>query len=248
MSDNKGPWQQGEDKGSNFPLGVFLWLGLFLLVGILIWALFVLFPDQASSNDDTYLDIVRLVGILALVSSGLVYARRIKFGEVVRNVSIWTGLAAFLLLGYTYRTELSGIMYRVGGELIPGQAIPSRPNELIITASGDGHFYVNGKANGKRVQFMIDTGASDITLSPQAASRIGIKLKSLQFTQSFDTANGIGLGAPYWLKSFSIGPLEFAETEVSINKTELSESILGMSFLGRFRSFEFRGNKLYLRK
>ena len=248
MSDNKGPWQQGEDKGSNFPLGVFLWLGLFLLVGILIWALFVLFPDQASSNDDTYLDIVRLVGILALVSSGLVYARRIKFGEVVRNVSIWTGLAAFLLLGYTYRTELSGIMYRVGGELIPGQAIPSRPNELIITASGDGHFYVNGKANGKRVQFMIDTGASDITLSPQAASRIGINLKSLQFTQRYRTANGIGLGAPYWLKSFSIGSFGFAETKVSINKSELSHSLLGMSFLEHLQSFEFQGNKLYLRK
>ena len=248
MSDSKGTWQQREDQGKRYPLGVFLWLGLFLFVGILVWALFVLFPDQASSDDDTYLEIVRLLGILALVSSGLVYARRIKFGEVVRNVSIWTGVAAFLLLGYTYRTELSGIMYRVGGELIPGQAIPSRPNELIITASGDGHFYVNGKANGKRVQFMIDTGASDITLSPQAASRIGINLKSLQFTQRYRTANGIGLGAPYWLKSFSIGSFGFAETKVSINKSELSHSLLGMSFLEHLQSFEFQGNKLYLRK
>ena len=133
-------------------------------------------------------------------------------------------------------------------EKIPRQPITLGPNELIITASENGLFYVYGEANGKWLKFMIDTGASCIILSPQAASRIGINLKSLQFTQSFDTANGIGLGAPYWLKSFSIGPLEFAETEVSINKTELSESILGMSFLGRFRSFEFRGNKLFLRK
>ena len=144
MPNKKGPWNQGEGKGSRFPLGAFLWLGLFLFVGILIWSLYSLFPEQASSDDDTYLQIVRLVGILALVSSGLVYARRIKFGEAVRNVSIWTGLAAVLLLGYTYRTELSDIMYRVGGELIPGQAFPSRPNELIIRASEDGHFYVNG--------------------------------------------------------------------------------------------------------
>jgi len=248
MSEKKGPWQQGEDKGSHFPLGKLLWLGLFFLVGILIWTLFDLFPEQASSEADSYLEIVRLFGILVLVSSGLIFARRIKFGEVVRNLSIWTGLAAILLLGYTYRTELYDIMYRVGGELIPGQAITSRPNELIVTASEDGHFYVNGKANGKRVRFMIDTGASDITLGPQTASRIGIDLKSLQFTQRYRTANGIGLGAPYWLKSFSIGSFGFAKTKVSINKTDLSHSLLGMSFLERLQSFEFRGDKLFLRK
>ena len=95
---------------------------------------------------------------------------------------------------------------------------------------------------------MIDTGASDITLSPQAASRIRINLKSLQFTQPYRTANGIGLGAPYWIQSFSIGSFGFAETKVSINESELSHSLLGMSFLERLQSFEFRGNKLVLRK
>ena len=201
MSEKKGPWQQTGDKGSRFPLGVFLWLGLFLFISILIGTLFVVFPDQASS-EDTYLEITRLVGIMVLVSSGLIYARRIKFGEVVRNASIWIGIVSVLFLGYSYRTELSGIMYRVGGELMPGLAVPSGPNEIIITASQDGHFYVNGKANGKRLRFMVDTGASDIMLSPKAASRIGIDLRNLQFTQRYSTANGIGLGAPYWLERF----------------------------------------------
>jgi len=248
MSEKKGPWDQIEEKVSRFPVGVLLWFGLFVFVGLLIWALFVLFPDQSSSEDDTYLEIVRLVGIVALVSSGLVYVRRIKFGELVRNISIWIGLAAVLLLGYTYRTELSHIVYRVSGELIPGQTTNSAPNELMIKASADGHFYVNGKANGKRVRFMIDTGASHITLSPRAASRIGIDLKSLQFTQRYRTANGIGLGAPHWLNSFSIGSFEFLETKVSVNQSDLSHSLLGMSFLERLQSFEFRGDKLYLRR
>jgi len=82
-------------------------------VGALIGTLFILFLDQSSSEDDFYIELVRLVGVLALVASGLIYVRRVKFGEVVRNISIWTGLAAVVLLGYTYRTELSQIVYRV---------------------------------------------------------------------------------------------------------------------------------------
>ena len=248
MSDKEGPWDKTGDRGKRFPWGIFLWLGLLVFVGALIWGLFVFFPDQSSSGDDVYLGLVELVAILALVASGLVFVRRIRFGEVVRNISIWTGLAAVLLLGYTYQTELSQIVYRVSGELVPGQAITSGPNELTIIASADGHFYINGRANGKRVRFMIDTGASDTVLTPQVASRIGIDLKSLQFTQRYQTANGIGFGAHYWLETFSIGPFVFSETKVSINQSEMSESLLGMSFLRRLRSFEFRGKNLYLRR
>ena len=217
MSDPKGPWNQNEERGSHFSLGISLWLGLLVFVALLLWSLFVLFPDQSSSGDEVYLEVVRLVGILALVSSGLVYVQRIKFGEVIRNISIWTGLASVLLLGYAYRPELSHVIYRMSGELIPGQAIVSGANELMIAASADGHFYVNGRANGKRVRFLIDTGASEIVLSPRAAERIGVDLKTLRFTQQYQTANGIGFGAAHWLKSFSIGSFEFSETKVSIN-------------------------------
>lgn len=247
MSEIKGPWRKTKDKSARLSSSVFLWLGLFLIIGILIGTLLVLFPDHASS-EDTYLEITRLVGIMALVSSGLIFARRIKFREAIRNALIWIGIVSVLLLGYTYRAELSGIMYRLGGELIPGLAVPSVPAELVITASVDGHFYVNGKANDKRIRFLVDTGASGIMLSPQAASRIGIDLKNLHFTQHYRTANGIGRGAPYRLKSISIGSFKFENMMVSINKSEMASSLLGMSFLERLQSFEFRGNKLYLRR
>ena len=243
----KSPWNQNEKEGSHFSLGIFLWLGFLVFVVLFLWALFVLFPDQSSSGDDVYLEVVQLVGILALVSSGLVYVQRIKFGEVIRNISIWTGLVSILLLGYTYRTELSHVVYLVGGELIPGQAIVSGTSELMITASDDNHFYVNGKANGKRVRFLIDTGASEIVLSPRAAERIGVDLETLRFTQQYQTANGIGFGANHWLESFSIGSFKFSETKVSINQSAMSQSLLGMSFLKMLKSFEFRGDKLYLR-
>ena len=248
MSDNKGPWeQQSRDKSSRFPLGALLWVALLLAVGAGIWALFVSFPGQMSPQEDSYLYVVGLVALLAVVSSGLIFVRRINLGEVIRNFSIWTGLAAVLLLGYTYRSELTGIFYRVIGELLPGQAIIIEGDTIILSASMDGHFYANGKANGKKLRFMIDTGASDVMLTPRDASRIGIDVERLQFTKTYRTANGVGLGAPYRLNSLAIGSLEYADVAVSVNKSEMVTSLLGMSFLERLQSFEFRGSKLYLR-
>jgi aspartyl protease family protein len=249
MSDENGPWEHNTGgDGPRFPLGVFLWVGLLAVVGIGIWLLSVLFPGQISASEYSRLDIIRLVAILAFVSSGLIFARQINFGEVARNISIWTGLAAIILVGYTYRFELEEVFNRVGGELVPANAVATDDNGLVITASADGHFYVNGRANGQRIRFMIDTGASNITLSPQDASRIGINLSELRFNQRFQTANGVGLGAPYRLDSLSIGSFEFADTRVSVNGADMSTSLLGMSFLERLKSFEFRGSKLYLRR
>ena len=248
MTDKKGPWEQhSRNKERHFPLGLLLWVALLLVVGGGIWALFVSFPGRMSPREDNYLYVVGLVAMLAMVSSGLIFVRRINLGEVIRNISIWTGLAVVLLLGFTYRSELTGIYYRVIGELVPGQAIILEGNTIILSVSRDGHFYANGKANGKKLRFMIDTGASDVVLSPVDASRIGIDVEKLQFTKTYQTANGIGLGAPYRLNSLAIGSLEYAKFAVSVNKSDMVTSLLGMSFLERLQSFEFRGSKLYLR-
>ena len=247
MAEQKGPWRKNKKTGSPYKLGFSLFFGLIISVGLILFALLLWFPHKTSS-DDLFLEIISLLGILALVSSSLIYVRRIKFNEVIKNISIWTGLASVILIGYTYRIELSQIIYRVGGELVPGHAIITRGNEVIITASADGHFYISGKANEKRIRLMVDTGASEITLSPEAAKKIGINLKNLSFTQQFLTANGIGLGAIYWLKNFSIGPYKYRNIKVSINQTDMPVSLLGMSFLEKLDSFEFKGKKLYLRK
>ena len=125
MTEQKGPWHQ-DKKTQVFPWVFFLWLASFCFVGLLLWSLFALFPDQNFSGNDGYLEIVRLIEILALVSSGLLYVQRIKVGEVIRNLSIWTALASIFLLGYTYR------------------------GEVMLTATADWRFYINGRANGKR--------------------------------------------------------------------------------------------------
>ncbi len=248
MPDTRGPWEAPPGpKGPRFPFGVLLWLLLLFAVGVGAWFLSDYFPGRLSS-DEGQIQLVRLLSILALVSSGLLVTRRIRFGEMVRNIALWTGAAAVLVLVYTYQDELSSIGARVGAELFPSDPMVDRNGVLSLTKGPDGHFYAFGSAHGARIRFMIDTGASDIVLTPSDAKRLGIDLKALRYTKIYQTANGRGRGAPYVLDSLAIGPIQFNNVAVSVNEAEMSASLLGMSFLERLGSFEIHGRKLILRQ
>ncbi|MBT3533010.1 MAG: TIGR02281 family clan AA aspartic protease [Rhodospirillaceae bacterium] len=248
MSDNRGPWEPPpERRRSGFPIGVVLWLALMAAVGIGIWLLADRFPGRLSS-DDGQVDLVRLLSILALISSGLLFARRINFSEMARNIALWTGAAAVLVLIYTYQEELLLMAGRVQTELLPGEPVDGADGTVSLTQGRGGHFFATGKANGTSLQFMIDTGATDIVLSPADARRIGIDPASLRYTRIYQTANGTGRGAPYRLATLSIGPIQYRDVRVSINEAEMNNSLLGMSFLRRLSAFEIHGRKLILRK
>ncbi len=226
--------------------GRWLWLILALAFGLGIWLLMKYFPGGLDSEGE-WMELTRLVAILALVSSALLFTRKIKVGDAVRNISIWLGLAALLVLGYAYQDEFRNIGRRIGGELAPGYGQTAGNRSLMITKSADGHFNVVGSANGMRLSFLIDTGATSIILSPADASRIGIDLSTLRYTTITQTANGLGRSAPYRLEELSVGPLTFRDVRVSINQADMSGSILGMSFLDRLNSYEVRGRQLILR-
>lgn len=211
--------------------------GLFVLAG--------LFPGRTSS-DWNEAQIVQLVLILALVSAGVVFGARLRAREVIRNLAIWAGIALTLLLGYAYQDELRDAGIRLRAELIPSYATISKDDATILMAGEDGHFHVVAQANGIAIPFLIDTGASDIVLTPTDAKRLGIDVSALDFARRYETANGVGRGAPFTLASLSVGSVALADVAVSINETDMRESLLGMSFLKRLASFEVQGRKLIL--
>lgn len=208
-------------------------------------ALLLLFPGEIDGVDQT--NALQALGVLALVSSGIVYARGVKLGEAARNVAIWIGIASIALLGYSFRTELSDAFVKVRGELIPAYAIATAPHEMTVTRSADGGFYILGQINGAPVRFVIDTGANGVLLSPDDAKRAGIDVDTLKYASPAETANGVAFMAPIILPQLEVGQMKLASVTAAVNKAPMSSSLLGMAFLRQLDSVEIQGDTLTLK-
>jgi aspartyl protease family protein len=244
MAEPNGPWQTSEERPPSS--GLWAWLGFVVAAGVGVWLLARLFPG-ALETGEAQANFITLAAILTVVSSGVFFARRRPAGEILRNLAIWVALTLVLVLGYTFRDELQQVGTRVASEFAPGQPVSADGNSFVLTAAEDGHFYVLGSVSGTRVRFLIDTGASQIVLSPSDAARIGLDPGALRFTRSYETANGIGRGATATLDNLAIGPVELTDVPVAVNEAEMSTSLLGMAFLNRLESFQIQGRRMVLR-
>lgn len=248
MSEPQSPWARPTpppEPPRRGRVGLWLWLGLLAVVGGALLLAAALLPAERGDMDWT--QALRLFGVLALVSSGLVSARRLDFSRAARMAAGWAAIFLVVVTAYVLRDDIARVAGRVGQALVPAHGVADGPRGLVIGRGDDGAFYVIGKVNGAPVRFVVDTGSTDIALSPADAERAGLHPGDDAFSLPSQTANGVGYGAPATVDSLTVGPIRMTDVPVTINKTPMGASLLGMAFLRRLESFEVRGDRLYLR-
>jgi aspartyl protease family protein len=118
---------------------------------------------------------------------------------------------------------------------------------VVITPSRGGHFRVTGRVDGRRIDFMIDTGASAIALKPEDAAMLGIRPIASDYVAAVKTANGVIRVAPVELDTVEIEDLEVHNVAAMVLPAGVApENLLGLSFLRRLRRFEYSDGKLVL--
>jgi len=245
MSDEQGPWSEPPRQRMNTRRRVWVYLGLLGATALGVFALAKLFPGQVTGSDWFYP--AQDIGMLAVVASAVLASRRFGLVQVARYTAIWAAVAVVMVLAYLLRGDLHDLGQRFRSQLVPAYAAEDAPGVVAIGQSRNGDYVVIGKVNGRPVEFVVDTGASDVVLSPADARRLGIDPTALKFDDVHETANGPGRGARFVVDSLSIGPIQLHDLPVSINAAEMSRSLLGMSVLQRLDSFEFKGGRLLMR-
>jgi aspartyl protease family protein len=119
------------------------------------------------------------------------------------------------------------------------------PNTLVFDAGPDGHFVVPGSANGAPMRFLVDTGATLVMLTPSDARAAGIDPSALVFNAAMRTANGTVPAAVTVLREVRVGGISIGDVRAAII-AKAPQSVLGMSFLSRLKSFEMRQDRLTL--
>lgn len=115
-----------------------------------------------------------------------------------------------------------------------------------ITKDADGHFWAEAAVDGKAVRFLVDTGATAVSLSMADAQRLGIDTSKLTYDYSVITADGRTRAASVKLASVAIAGARVRDVDALVIEKGLETSLLGMSYLGRLSRFEATPQALIL--
>ena len=122
---------------------------------------------------------------------------------------------------------------------------PASSRTLVYHADRRGHFSLTATVNDAPLRLVVDTGASLVALTLDDARAAGIGRSELVFNQLTHTANGTVRFAPVILREIRIGQLSIDNVPAAVIET-LDQSLLGMSFLKRLKSFEVREGALII--
>jgi aspartyl protease family protein len=190
------------------------------------------------------------LGIWALVIAAGILGSGRRFGDIARTLGIWVLVILALVAVYQYRYELQDFANRITVGLVPGSPLSVRDggNTVMIEKLTNGHFGARGDVNGRAVNFIVDTGASSTVLTAADARAVGFDVSSLSFRTPIQTANGAAQAAVAVADTVSIGTITRHRLPVFVVADGmLSDSLLGMNFLGTLSGFEVRGDRMILR-
>lgn len=224
-----------------------LWIMLVVLAGVMIFLVTQRDGSLASIETVDFSSLtVKVVGLVFVLALGITFFRE-RLSQAIETALIWVVIALLLLLGYTYRFELQDVADRVLAELVPGHA--STHGRVVEVARGKGgNFSVVTQINGAHIAMVLDTGASSVVLTHEAAKAAGLPLEVLAYTVNVDTANGRAHAAPITLDQLAIGGIvERAVPALIAQPGQLRTNLLGMTFLNRLESWEVRGDRLIMR-
>jgi aspartyl protease family protein len=222
---------------------------LLILLAVLAGVLFLAAQNEQTVAGLSHLDLASLavkVVLIVVIGSLALTMFRERFTSALQSALIWILIALILAIGYTYRFALADVSERVLAELVPGH-VASRGHTVEVVGSG-GSFSIAAQINNAQIPMVLDTGASSVVLTYDAAKAAGLPVEVLSYTVTVDTANGRARAAPITLDRLAIGGIvERSVPALIAQPGQLHSSLLGMSFLKRLESWEVRGDQLVMR-
>ena len=189
-------------------------------------------------------DIPRLL-YLALLGAAIVawfFAQnRESTGKLVQQATVWGLIFAGVIAAV-------GLWEDIRRTILPGQAISTADGRIVLPRSRDGHYYLTAEVNGAPIDFVVDTGATRISLTRRDAERAGIDLERLAYVETVRTANGSVRAAPVMLDSVSVGPIVERNLRAGVGSGTMHQSLLGMNYLGRYSRVEIRDARMILER
>jgi aspartyl protease family protein len=188
-------------------------------------------------------------GIVALiiVGSSLV-ARRLPLGQTLKMALAWVAIFAGLFVIFSFRPEIKTVWQRVKADLSGTANQSIQGGKITLVRDDDGHFNILGSVNGKPIRFLVDSGATQTSISSDAAQEISIEVDRSGFPVFVSTANGTAKAFRAQINVLKLDTIEIKDMKILVSDTLGDTNLLGMDFLNALRSWRVEGNKMILER
>jgi aspartyl protease family protein len=192
-------------------------------------------------DTDTIMRAVYLVLLGTVIGGYFLLASRQRLSQTLQHAAIWFLIFVGGVLVY-------GIWEDVRDIATPRQSVVSDVNGVVVDVprQRDGHYHLWLEVNGTDVEFIVDTGATDLVLTRRDAERVGLVAEDLRFLGEALTANGMVRTAAVRLDEVVLGEIVDRGVPAVVNEGEMHQSLLGMSYLQEFGRIEIENDQLRL--
>ena len=159
---------------------------------------------------------------------GTLMARREPAAKLVTLALAWIAIFAAGFVLFTFRDDFGWVAQRLRAEAT-GEPV-QQGEQIRIPMAIDGHFWIDGRINGERVKFLVDSGATMTTIGRDTADRVG---------------NGLIRVSTGRARSLEVGSIERREIGVHVADNE-NLNVLGMNFLSSLERWGVEGRWLVM--
>jgi aspartyl protease family protein len=187
-----------------------------------------------------------LGGVYILMAVMLVLAtlmsRREPGARLLTLALTWVLVFAAGFVLFTFRDNFGWVAQRLRAEALGTPVQQGR--ETRIPMAIDGHFWVEGLINGRRVKFLVDSGATMTTIDRDTATAAEVPV-SARPDQLVRTGNGIIRVFTGRARELKVGGIVRHDVGVQVADND-NLNVLGMNFLSSLSRWGVEGRWLVL--
>lgn len=198
------------------------------------------------TNDNQALSFIYLLGCLIIVASALA-VRRIPLRNSVKMALAWVLIFVAAFAAFTLKDDFLDLGRRVVAEGRGEAVTAEQGGALRVRQASDGHYWVDALVNGKKVRFLVDSGATITSISSATAERVHVE-PSDAMPETVSTGNGPVRVRPARIDELALGPITRHDFRVHIHESGDDDlNVLGMNFLSTLSSWSVEQHWLVLK-
>src|SRR3954469_10920526 len=168
---------------------------------------------------------------------GTLMTRREPLAKMITMALAWVAIFAAGFVLFTFRDNFGWVAQRLKAEAVGTPVVQG--HETRIPMAIDGHFWVDGRVNGQKVKFLVDSGATMTTIDRDTALRAGVEV-SPHRDQFVRTGNGIIRVSTGRAAELVVGGIERRDVGLQVADND-DLNVLGMNFLSSLQSWGVQG-------